>query len=141
MSNGHGRRIRDPNPRWVAHPGPGENWTLGTRIPGGGSWWKKRPHLFLATGPGHGQDSVAHGPREMIRVLDAALVTQAEALCVAFADIPGCSARIAADETSTLVLLDGATPMDDVAACAWWEAVTTTAEAHAEKQRERVAPL
>lgn len=136
MSNGRGRRVRDPNPRWVAHPGPEENWTLGTRIPGGGSWWKKRPHLFLVTGPGHGRDSVARGPGEMIRVLDTDLVRRTEALCAAFANVSACISQIAADETSTLVLLDGAAPVDDAAARAWWEAVTAAAE----KQREGVAP-
>lgn len=135
MSNGRGRRVRDPNPRWTALPGPEENWTLGTLVPGGGSWWKKRPHLFLATGPGHGRSGVARGPGEMIRVLDADLVRRTETLCAAFTRVPDCSARIAADETSTLILLDGTTPMDDTAAHAWWEAVTAAAE----KQRESVA--
>ena len=72
----------------------------------------------------------------MLRVLDADLVRRTETLCAAFVHTPDRNARIAADETSTLVLLDGAAPMDDAAARAWWEVVTAAAE----KQREGVAP-
>ena len=136
VSNGFGRRVRDPHPRWIAHPGPEENWALETLVTGGGSWWRKRPHLFLATGPGHGRSGILYGATELHRHIPGPLVLETIALCDALDAVSACEAYVAADETSTLVLLEGDAPMDDVAARAWWEAITAAIE----KQRKDIAP-
>lgn len=105
------------DPDWT--PGP----TVGDKV-----WGRKRPHLFVYAGPGHGGGGVAVGAAEMRRVVPGGVVDAADALRDKFWGIPGLSAEIVAAETESYVALTTVGFPTDAEAEAWWAAVVAAVE-------------
>lgn len=101
------------SPDWA--PGP----TIEDKV-----WGRRKAHLFVTAGVGHGRGGVARGEVEMYEVVpDPAVVAEAARIMSLFEGVDGLDVQVIADEMLSYCVLESGHLTDD-GAREWWEEVT-----------------